>query len=118
MQQNSITPTSVNKVKIILTKKRMTAYGGFALIAAFFRRIGFARMIEHALPVTESSPNGMGIYGKVIAYAAMVYAGAERFSHLEYLGNKDVLATIFGVARLPAAATTLTRLFTKIKNLA
>ena len=118
MQQNSITPTPVNKVKIVLTKKKMTAYGGFALIAAFFRRIGFARMIEHALPVTESSPNGMGIYGKVIAYAAMVYAGAERFSHLEYLGNKDVLATIFGVARLPAAATTLTRLFTKIKNLA
>jgi len=118
MQQNSITPTPVNKVKIVLTKKKMTAYGGFALIAAFFRQIGFAEMIEKALPVTESSPNGMGIYGKVIAYAAMVYAGAGRFSHLEYLGNKDVLATLFGVARLPAAATTLTRLFKKVKSLA
>ncbi len=118
MQKNSITPTPVNKVKIVLTKKKMTAYGGFALIAAFFRQIGFAEMIEKALPVTESSPNGMGIYGKVIAYAAMVYAGAERFSHLEYLGNKDVLATLFGVARLPAAATTLTRLFKKVKSLA
>jgi len=117
MQQNSITPTPVNKVKIVLTRKKMTAYGGFALIAAFFRRIGFAEMVEHALPVTESSPNSMGIYGKIVAYAAMVYAGAERFSHLLYLGNKEVLATMFGVGRLPAAATTLTRLFAKIKHL-
>ena len=59
----------------------------------------------------------MGIYGKVIAYAAMVYAGAERFSHLVYLGNKDVLATVFGAGRLPAAATTLTRLFNRVKSL-
>ena len=95
----------------------MTAYGGFALIAAFFRQIGFAEMIEQALPITESSPNGMGIYGKIVAYAAMIYAGAERFSHLIYLGNKDILATVFGAGRLPAAATTLTRLFAKIKNL-
>ena len=104
MQQNCITPTTVNKVIIVLTKKKMTAYGGFVLIAAFFRQIGFAQSMEKALPVTESSPNGMGIYGKVIAYAAMVYAGAGRFSHLEYLGNKDVLAAMFGVTRLPAAA--------------
>jgi len=107
----------VNKVKIMFTRRKMTAYGGFALIAAFFRRIGFAEMIEQAMPVTESSPNSMGIYGKVVTYAAMVYAGAERFSHLVYLGNKEVLATLFGADRLPAAATTLTRLFTKIKNL-
>jgi len=35
----------------------------------------------------------------------MVYAGAEWFSHLIYLGNKDILATVFGADRLPAAAT-------------
>ena len=64
MQKNSITPTPVNKIKIVLTKKKMTVYGGFALIAAFFRQIGFAQMIEHALPIIESSPNGMGIHGK------------------------------------------------------
>lgn len=118
MHQKSTTVGQVSKVKIAFTRRKLTAYGGFALIAAFFRQIGFAEMIEQALPVTESSPNSMGIYGKVIAYAAMVYAGAERFSHLVYLGNKEVLATIFGVARLPAAATTLTRLFTKIESLA
>jgi len=118
MHEKCSTAIKVNKVKIMFTGRSMTAYGGFALVAAFFKQISFAEMIGQALPVTESSPNGMGIYGKIIAYAAMVYAGAERFSHLVYLGNKDVLARVFGVARLPAAATTLTRLFTKIKNLA
>ena len=65
-------------------------------------------MIEKAIPIAECSPNGMGIYGKTIAFIAMVYAGAERFSHLVYLGNKEVLAKMFGVKRLPDAATTIT----------
>jgi hypothetical protein len=111
MRRNSTTTAEVNKVKIAFTKRRMTAYGGFALIASFFERIGFAQMIEKAMPIEECSPNGMGIYGKTIAFVAMVLAGAERFSHLVYLGNKDVLAKIFGVKRLPDAATTITRMF-------
>ena len=114
MQKNSTTPLRVNKVKISFTKRKMTAYGGFALIAAFFERIGFAQMIEKAMPITESSPNGMGIYGKTIAFIAMIFAGAERFSHLLYLGNKEILAQLFGVKRLPDAATTLTRMFGKL----
>ena len=47
---------------------------------------------------------------------AMIFAGAERFSHRMYLGNKDVLARVFGVRRLPDAATTLTRMFNKLKT--
>lgn len=116
MQKNSTTTPRVNKVKIAFTKRKMTAYGGFALVASFFERIGFAGMIEKAMPIKECSPNGMGIYGKTIAFVAMVYAGAERFSHLMYLGNKDVLAKMFGVRRLPDAATTLTRMFGKLKT--
>jgi len=42
----------------------MTAYGGFALIASFLQRIGFAQMIEKAMPITESSPNTMGSTGR------------------------------------------------------
>jgi hypothetical protein len=117
MQKNSTTTPRMNKVRIVFTKRKMTAYGGFALIAAFFERVGFAKMIEEAMPIEEYSPNGMGIYGKTIAFVAMVYAGAERFSHLIYLGNKDVLAKMFGVERLPGAATTLTRMFNKLKSI-
>jgi hypothetical protein len=116
MQRNSTTAPQVNKVRIAFTKRKMTAYGGFALIAAFFERIGFAQMIEKAMPITECSPNGMGIYGKSIAFIAMIFAGAERFSHLVYLGDKEVLAKVFGVRRLPDAATTLTRMFNKLQT--
>jgi hypothetical protein len=107
----------VNKVKILFTKRQMTAYGGFALLASFFQRIGFAEMIEKAMPITECSPNGMGVHGKTIAFIAMIFVGAERFSHLVYLGNKEVLARMFGVKRLPDAATTLTRMFNKLKSM-
>ncbi len=117
MQQHSTTMPQVNKTKIVFTGKKMTAYGGFALIASFLEQISFEEMIEKTIPITECSPNGMGIYGKVTAYIAMVFAGAERFSHLVYLGNKEVLAKIFGIKRLPDAATTLTRMFNKLKDL-
>lgn len=117
MQKNSTTAAQVNKVKIVFTGRQMTAYGGFTLIASFFEQIGFSQMIEKAIPITECSPNGMGVYGKTIAFVAMIFAGAERFSHLVYLGNKEVLAKIFGVNRLPDAATTLTRMFNKLKDL-
>jgi len=104
-------------LKLPSLRKRGSAYGGFALIASFLEQIGFAQMIERAIPITECPPNGMGLYGKVAAYVAMIFAGAERFSHLVYLGNKDLLAKIFGVKRLPDAATTLTRMFNKLKSL-
>jgi hypothetical protein len=117
MQKNSTIVAQVNKIKITFTKRQMTAYGGFALIASFLEQIGFAQMIERAIPITECLPNGMGIYSKVAACIAMIFAGAERFSHLIYLGNKEVLAKIFGVKRLPHAATMLTRMFNKLKSL-
>ena len=108
MQKNSTTIPQVNKVKITFTRRQMTAYGGFALLVSFFQQIGLAGMIKKAIPITECSPNSMGVYGKIIAFVAMIFAGAERFSHLVYLGNMEVLAKIFGVKRLPDAATTLT----------
>jgi len=95
----------------------MTAYGGFALIASFFERIGFGQMMEQAMPTTECSPNTMGIYGKSVAFMAMIFAGAERSSRLMYLGDKNVLVWVFGVRRLPDAATTLTLMFNKQKTI-
>jgi hypothetical protein len=76
MQRNFITTVESSTIKIAFTKKKMTAYGGFALLASFFKKIGFAGMIEDALPIEERSPNGKGIYGKMIAFTAMIFAGA------------------------------------------
>ena len=117
MQFKCSTNIEINKVEIEFTSKKLTAYGGFSLLAAFFEKIKIREVLEEVIPVKEVSPNSIGIYGKVLAYSLMLYAGGSRFSHLLYLGCQEVLTTLFAVKRLPLASTTLTRLFGKIKKL-
>lgn len=117
MQKHFTAKIQVNNIRITLTKKKMTAYGGFTLMAAFFTRIYLKQALEKIIPIHELSPNSIGIYGKLIGYIAMVFAGADRFSHLLYLGHEEVIAAIFGAKRLPRASTTVTRLFGKLKKL-
>lgn len=117
MQKHSTTKVQVNNITITFSKKKMTAYGGFSLLAAFFTRIHLRQAIEKIIPIHELSPNSIGIYGKLIGYIAMLFAGADRFSHLLYLGHEEVVAAIFGAKRLPRASTTMTRLFGKLKKL-
>lgn len=117
MQSKCSTKISVNKVEIEFTSRKLSAYGGFSLLAAFFEKIKLMEILEDVIPVKEVSPNSIGIYSKVLAYSLMLYAGGSRFSHLLYLGCQDVLSTLFAVKRLPLASTTLTRLFGKIKKL-
>jgi hypothetical protein len=116
MQSKFNTNVEINKVRIEFTNKKMTAYGGFSMLAAFFEKINLRDIMEEVMPLRESSPNGMGIYSKVLAYILMIYAGGSRFSHLLYLGWQEVLSDLFGVKRLPLASTTLGRLFRKIKK--
>ena len=118
MQFKCSTSIEVNKVEIEFTNRKLSAYGGFSLLAAFFEKIKIREVLEEVIPVKEVSPNSIGIYGKVLAYSLMLYAGGSRFSHLLYLGCQEVLTTLFAVKRLPLASTTLTRLFGKIKKLA
>ena len=102
------TNVEINKVRIEFTNKKMTAYGGFSLLAAFFEKIDLRGILQEAIPIRESSPNGVGIYSKVLAYILMIYAGGNRFSHLLYLGWQEVLSDLFGVKRLLLALTLLT----------
>ena len=111
------TNVEINKVRIEFTDNKMTAYGVFSLLAAFFEKINLRGILQEAIPIGESSPNGMGIYSKVSAHILMIYAGGNRFSHLPYLGWQEVLSDLFGVNRLPLASTTLGRLFRKIRKL-
>jgi hypothetical protein len=117
MQSKCTTKIEINKVRIGFTEKKMTAYGGFSLLALFFARINLREILQEAIPIRESSPNGMGIYSKVLSYILLIYAGGSRFSHLLYLGWQDILTDLFAVGRLPLASTTLSRLFKKIRKL-
>lgn len=105
----------VNRFQILFTKKKLTAYGGFSLLAKFFEKIGLHAFFEQAIPIVEVSPRALGLYPKALAFILMLFAGGKRFSHLLYLGqSKDVMADLFGVKRLPEASTTLTRFFGKL----
>ena len=117
MQSKCNTKVEINKVRIEFTDKKMTAYGGFSLLAAFFEKIKLREIVQETIPIRESSPNGMGIYSKILAYILLIYAGGSRFSHLLYLGWQEVLSSLFAVRRLPLASTTLGRLFKKIRKL-
>lgn len=117
MHSKCSTKIEINKVGIEFTKKKITAYGGFSLLALFFERIKLKSFLEETIPVKERSPNSIGIYSKVLAYILMIYAGGNRFSHLLYLGCQGILSKLFGVGRLPLAPTTLSRLFKKIKTM-
>jgi len=107
----------INKVRISFTNKKVTAYGGFSLLALFFEKICFREAIEKIIPVKESSPNSIGIYSKILAYILTIYAGGNRFTHLLYLGCQEILSELFSIKKLPLASTTLTRLFKKIKKI-
>lgn len=67
--------------------------------------------------VQEHSPNSMSVYSKIIMYISIAYASTDRFVHMGCLGNKALLAALFGAQRMPEAATSLTRFFNKIKSL-
>ena len=53
------TNVEINKVRIEFTNKKMTAYGGFSLLAAFFEKINLRGILQEAIQIRESSPNGM-----------------------------------------------------------
>jgi len=116
MHTKCTTKIKINKVEIGFTNKKITAYGGFSLLAGFFEKIKLRENIEGIIPVHEISPNGRGIYSKIMAYILVIYAGGNRFSHLLYLGCREILAELFAVVKLPMASTTLTRFFKKIKT--
>lgn len=117
MHSKCSTKIEINKVEIGFTSKKITAYGGFSLLAAFFEKIQLRDALERLIPIKESSPNTVGIYSKILSYILTIYAGGNRFSHLLYLGCQEVLSKLFAAGRLPLASTTLTRLFRKLKNM-
>jgi len=66
MQSKCTTEVEINSVRAEFADK-MTAYGGFRLLASFFERINLWGILQEAIPIWESSPDGTGMYGKVLA---------------------------------------------------
>jgi hypothetical protein len=108
---------NTNGIKISLSPKPMTAYGGFALLAIFFEKLALKENISKIFPVTQTSPNAIPVSDKILSLLLTVFAGGERFAHLLYLASGGfVLSKLFGLERLPKAASTLSRFFAKISS--
>lgn len=107
-----------NQVKIEFTDKPITAWGGIAgLVSRYLHKIGFKEWVEESIPIEEKSNNGKGVYQKVLALFLTVLVGGQRFSHLSWWGHGvEAIYAGFGVKWLPAAASTLTRFWSKINR--
>ena len=118
MPENRDLKLSVNDaVKIEFTNKSATAYGGFALLAKFFKKVQLQQAIENAIPFKEISPNSTGLFAKVIRFGLTVAAGGSRYSHSMFLGDSlEIYQAEFEVERIPKSITAVTRFFKKFKD--
>ena len=86
------------------------------MIAMFFENIRLKEALNTMMPIEEVSPNTMKAEEKLLGFITLIITGASRFSHMLYLGNPELIKSIFGLRRLPLASTTLTRYFNKIND--
>jgi len=86
-------------------------------VSRYLHKIGFKEWVEESIPIEEKSNNGKGVYQKVLALFLTVLVGGQRFSHLSWWGHGvEAIYAGFGVKWLPAAASTLTRFWSKINR--
>lgn len=108
----------VGQVFVEFTKKPVSAWAGLAaVVGGLVQRIGFRPWLEQALPVRETSNNACGVYSKVLSHMLTVFAGGERFSHMQWWGHGvEVFERAFEVKRFAKASTSLTRFWNKFDS--
>lgn len=107
----------INGIKIGYTSKKITAYGGFSMIAQFFEKVGVKESLVKIMPIKETSPNAMKTEEKILSFMTLLLTGGRRYSHLLYVGDPESIKSLFGLKRVPLAGTTLSRYFNKIKTM-
>lgn len=65
MHTKCATKIKINKVEIGFTNKKITACGGFSLLAGFFEKIKLRENAEGIIPVNEISPNGTSVQDRI-----------------------------------------------------
>ncbi len=108
----------INGIKIGFTDKKITSYGGFSVLAMFFEKIRLKSKLQEMVPIQEISPNAMKAEEKILGFFTLLLTGANRFSHINYVGHPHIIKSFFGLKRIPLAGSTLTRYFNKIKTMA
>ena len=116
-EKNCTTNLQANKVKIKFSQKKLTAYGGFSLFAAFFEQIKLKEFFESFSFFQSTSNNRISAYAKAVSFFVIVLAGGQRFAHLLYLNSVEIFETLFDAERIPKSSITFIRFFKKVRSL-
>ena len=104
-------------LKLKFTNKLMTAYGGFSLLSRLFERLDLAAEVQAMMPFVETSPNGTGVYAKILKFGLTVAAGGYRFTHSAFLGDStEIYEKTFAVEKIPKSITAVTRFFNRFES--
>ena len=68
----------INGINIGFTDKKITAYGGFSLLALFFEKIGLKEALGKMIPIKEISPNAMKAEEKIYGFLVLLLAGESK----------------------------------------
>lgn len=103
--QGEISRSVLAGLEIHYTDKSVTGWGGMALVAEFFRRIGLRKLLSEALPDGRTSPNQRPVVDIAMSLMLNVLTGGERYAHVERLRFDEALRTMFQIKVMPSAVS-------------
>ena len=87
---------------IAFVPQPLTSYGGLELLRRYVRRIELSRRLQAACAALGGDYGGGRL---ALLLMALLYVGARRLEHLQYLGGDPLVRRFAGLARVPTART-------------
>jgi hypothetical protein len=82
--------------------QHLTSYGGLELFGRYFRKLTVGVRLRGAL---AALPSDYGSGRLALLVIGLLYVGARRLEHLQYLVGDPLIARFCGLARIPTART-------------
>jgi len=82
--------------------QRLTSYGGLELVRRYVRKVAIVARLRAAL---AAIPSDYGSARLALLIVGLLYVGARRLEHLQYLVGDPLVARFCGLARLPSSRT-------------
>jgi DDE family transposase len=89
-------------VPIEFVPQQLTSYGGLELLRRYLRQLGLPRRLHRACAALGGDYSGAQLG---LLLMALLYVGARRLEHLQYLVGDPLVRRFAGLARMPTART-------------
>jgi hypothetical protein len=87
---------------IAFVPQQLTSYGGLELLGRYIRRLEIARRLDRACAALGGDYRGARLG---LLLMALLYVGARRLEHLQYLVGDPLVRRFAGLARVPTSRT-------------